>query len=178
MKFFSGFCLENEQSLFSSYLDNCTEYDVAGFSYGAILALEHCLNANTRIDRLVLLSPAFFEDKNEKYKTFQLNAFSNDADAYKKAFFLNMQKPYTKDTAEDLSLYMANASLATQREQLQKLLFHQWRQDDFHALKQKGMSIEVYLGKNDHIVNATKARDFFISCADMYFLSHGNHLLA
>ena len=178
MKFFSGFCLENEQGLFSSFIDDCGEYNVVGFSYGAILALEYCLDATTRIDRLILLSPAFFADKSEKYKTFQLKNFSKDADAYKKVFLLNTQKPQTQAAVKDLSPYSSNASLATQRAQLQKLLFFQWNRNDFHSLKQKGISIEIYLGENDHILNAAEARDFFAPCADVYFLNHSNHLLA
>ena len=180
MKFFSGFCLENEESLFSSFVENDLEYDVVGFSYGAILALEYCLNADSRIDRLKLLSPAFFGDKSEKYKTFQLTAFVKNASAYKEAFFANMQKPHDTDKLIDLSLYHSTASLEVQKKQLEKLLFFEWKVEDLQTLKEKGILIEVYLGKNDHIVNANKARDFFLSslvCADVYFLNHGNHLL-
>ncbi len=62
MIYFSGFGMTGEQELFVDYLDD-REFVVAGFSYGAIEAFEYCLSATTRINKLQLLSPAFFQKK-------------------------------------------------------------------------------------------------------------------
>ncbi|WP_238593468.1 hypothetical protein [Sulfurospirillum diekertiae] len=79
MKFFSGFCLANEQELFSSYL-NQSDFTVAGFSYGAIKAFEYTLTCKERIDTLQLFSPAFFEDKDAKFKKLQTLSFSKNSE--------------------------------------------------------------------------------------------------
>lgn len=70
MKFFSGFCLANEQELFAPYLIR-SDFTVAGFSYGAIKALKYAITCNERIDTLQLFSPAFFQDKDAKFKKLQ-----------------------------------------------------------------------------------------------------------
>ena len=59
-KYFNGFSLQNEEELFSEYLLQ-SELCVAGFSYGAQKAFEYVYKSKERIDRLILLSPAFFQ---------------------------------------------------------------------------------------------------------------------
>ena len=60
MKYFNGFSLNGEKELFKEYLID-SEFSVAGFSYGAIEAFEYVYNGKDRVDRLILLSPAFFK---------------------------------------------------------------------------------------------------------------------
>jgi len=71
MKFFSGFCFQNEKDIFKDYIEE-GDFKVAGFSYGAIKAFEYVLNSKERIDKLQLFSPAFFQSKSEKFKKLQL----------------------------------------------------------------------------------------------------------
>ena len=85
MKYFSGFCLENESELFKKF--TCSgDFCVVGFSYGAQNALEYTSTCKKRIDKLQLISPAFFMDKSEKFKKLQIIAFRRDSDLYCKNF--------------------------------------------------------------------------------------------
>ena len=76
MKYFSGFSLCNEEELFSDFLEE-GEFNVAGFSFGAQNALEYVLSTDKRVDKLQLLSPAFF-DYNYKIIELNLKAISKD----------------------------------------------------------------------------------------------------
>ena len=67
MKFFSGFCLEGEEKLFDDFTCK-NDFCVVGFSYGAQKALEYTLTCRERVDKLQLISPAFFQNKQEKFK--------------------------------------------------------------------------------------------------------------
>ncbi len=69
--YFSGFSLENEEELFSEYFLN-NDFTVAGFSFGAQRAFDYVINTNDRVDLLQLFSPAFFQDKDTKYKRMQV----------------------------------------------------------------------------------------------------------
>lgn len=66
MRYYSGFCLQNEQELFNENIIK-SDFCISGFSYGAIKAVEYALNADERIDKLQLFSPAFFNNKDDKY---------------------------------------------------------------------------------------------------------------
>ena len=80
MKFYSGFCLKNEEYLFSEFIKK-SEYTICGFSYGAIKALratKGALDEGKRVDTLQLLSPAFFQTKNEKFKRLQLMSYKKN----------------------------------------------------------------------------------------------------
>lgn len=68
MRYFSGFCFQNEEALFEPYLIK-SDFTVAGFSYGAIKAMEYAFTCKTRIDTLQLFSPAFFKIKMQNLKT-------------------------------------------------------------------------------------------------------------
>ena len=59
MRFYSGFGFWNEKELFKEYLEE-GEFVVAGFSYGAQKALIDAVHTSKRVDKLQLLSPAFF----------------------------------------------------------------------------------------------------------------------
>ena len=51
MTYFSGFCLHDEEALFERFLMR-NDFCVAGFSYGAIKALNYALTSQKRIDTL------------------------------------------------------------------------------------------------------------------------------
>ena len=67
MRYFNGFSLSNEEKLFSDYLVD-SDLCIGGFSFGALKAFEHVYNSKERIDRLILLSPAFFQNYRNREK--------------------------------------------------------------------------------------------------------------
>ena len=166
--YFSGFCLENEQELFCEYrIEN--DFTVSGFSYGAIKAFKYALNSNRRVDLLQLFSPAFFQDRDKKYKRLQLMFFKKDAPSYCKEFLSNISHPSTLDTTP----YFTPGSL----EELDELLHYEWNTDELDKLLDKGTKIEVYLGAEDKIIDAQKAKDFFINYATVYYIKNKGHII-
>ena len=168
MRFFSGFSLKNESPLFASYL-NRSDLAVSGFSYGAIQAFEYVLHAKTRVDCLQLFSPAFFQTQTTSYKRLQLRSFKKDPKAYREVFFQNIL--YPKST--DIQNYVTQGSYET----LDVLLNHQWSEKDLQTLVKRGVKIEVYLGKEDKIIQSDLARDFFTPYATVYEIKNVGHIL-
>jgi esterase/lipase len=168
MKFFSGFALQNEQELFNFWLD-CSNYCVAGFSYGAIKALEYTLNCKCRVDRLILLSPAFFNDKTKAFKKTQLIYFKKDTNSYIKNFLNNVKDGFDID----LTRYLKSATY----EELYELLNYNWDIEKFKKIANNGTIIEVILAENDKIINSKKALEFFEDIATIYFIKDANHIL-
>jgi len=168
MKFYSGFSLSKDKQLFDAYLKD-TQYTVAGFSYGAIRAFEEVLKAKTRVDTLQLFSPAFFQDKTEKFRRMQNMYFSKDKKAYLENFFTSCFLPAERD-----------ASVALQEgsaEELEELLSYVWKTDELKAIKDRGVEIEVYLGSEDKIINAQTAKEFFLPHCTTYMINHAGHTL-
>jgi len=66
--YFNGFSLAKEENLFEDFLLG-SEFCVAGFSYGAQKAFEYVYKSSERVDRLILLSPAFFQTKMKSITT-------------------------------------------------------------------------------------------------------------
>lgn len=168
MKYFSGFCLQDEQALFEEVLKP-SNYTVAGFSYGAILAFEEALSSNKRIDTLQLISPAFFEDKETKFKKLQTLHFAKNEKAYKETFINNVASP----SSCDLNPYLCDGTL----EELSTLLHYVWNEEKIQALVDRGVEIEVYLGAEDKIIDAQKAREFFTPYATVYYQKSVGHIL-
>ncbi len=167
--FFSGFSLENEQELFKEYLQD-TQYCVSGFSYGAQKAFEYVLNTSKRVDRIQLFSPAFFQDKDKKFKRMQLMFFNKDAQAYCENFLNNCQEGSSN---KQLELYFQMGNL----EDLESLLNYEWDQEKLEQLKQKNIKLEVYLGGNDKIIDSKNAKDFFVNFGTVYFYKDKGHIL-
>ncbi|WP_041957711.1 pimelyl-ACP methyl ester esterase BioV [Sulfurospirillum arsenophilum] len=168
MKFFSGFCLANEQELFTPYL-NQSDFTVAGFSYGAIKAFEYALTCNERIDTLQLFSPAFFGDKDAKFKKLQTLSFSKNSEAYTQNFMQNITYPSTFD----MQPYFQQGSI----EELNELLNYTWNEANLQALKKRGINIEVYVGENDTIINSLHVKDLFVPFASVYYFKRVGHIL-
>ena len=96
MNFFSGFSLEGESSVFDEYLKK-GDYRVSGFSLGAIEAFEYSLNSSDRIDTLQFFSPAFFQDRSEKFKRLQTLSYKKDQTSYEEQFLKNISYPSSID---------------------------------------------------------------------------------
>lgn len=168
MIFYSGFSFTEEEALFKTYLRH-DAYTVAGFSYGAIKALQHVLASETRIDRLQLISPAFFNDKPEKFKRLQMMGYGKDKEAYLQAFSKLCFEPHDETAALKRS--------DTSSESLEELLYYAWEPKLLEAVNNKGTAIEVYLGMEDRIVNASAAAEFFQPHATVFLIKNANHFL-
>jgi len=169
MKFFSGFSLENEEELFDFWLDK-SQYSVAGFSYGAIKAFEYVYNSKNRVDRLILLSPAFFENRDLAFKKVQLIYFKKNPQKYIDNFLNNINSPKSNI---DLSKYIKIDS----SKELKELLYYKWDTKKIESILNKGTIIEVILGESDKIINTKEALNFFQKYAITYFIKEANHIL-
>ena len=168
MKYFNGFSLQNEKELFIPYLTQ-SEYGVAGFSYGAQQAFEHVYRSESRIDRLILLSPAFFQTEKPSFIRTQLRYFEAGQEAYVKQFLSNAAYP----SNIDLSNYL---DVGTKVE-LEALLSYTWDQKKIQEVLDIGTTIEVFLGEDDKIIAAQKAFDFFRPVTTTYFMKRVGHVL-
>ena len=170
MQYYSGFSFENEQDLFTHYLDS-SAFVIAGFSYGAIRAFEavqHALKHGQRVDRLILLSPAFFQNKPQKFKRLQLMGYQRAQEHYIQEFRKLCFAPYTQK----------NIPIAqTSYEALQTLLFYQWDDTEVQKVRDAGVIIEVYFGSQDAIVDADVAYSFFQKSSIVTMVHNANHCL-
>lgn len=168
MKYFNGFSLQGEKELFAPYLLN-SDYCVAGFSYGAQQAFEYVYQSKVRIDRLILLSPAFFQTEKPSFIRTQLRYFEAGQEAYVKQFLSNAAYP----SSVDLSDYLDVGT----KEELEALLSYTWDQKKIQEVLDRGTIIEVFLGEDDKIIDAQKAFDFFKPMTTTYFMKSVGHLL-
>ena len=168
MKYFSGFSLQGEKELFCEYLVH-DEASVAGFSYGAQQAFEHVYASKERIDRLILLSPAFFQIQKTSFIRTQLRYFEAGQKAYVKLFLSNVAYP----SNIDLSSYLKVGT----KEELEALLTYTWDENKIQEILDRGTSIEVFLGSEDKIIDSNEAFRFFKTSCITYFLKQRGHLL-
>jgi len=168
VKYFNGFSLQGEEVLFEAYLDE-SEYAVAGFSLGAQLAFEYAYHSDRRIEKLILLSPAFFQNEKRSFIRAQLRYFEQDKRAYTKQFLSNVAYP----GSVDLSAYLDIGS----REALESLLTYRWSSERIAELLGRGTQIEVYLGGQDKIINSDTAFTFFSALTTSYLIKKAGHLL-
>jgi len=165
--YFSGFSLDNEENLFDEYREK-SDFIVAGFSYGAIKALEYVLNTDNRVDKLQLFSPAYFNDKDKKYKRMQLIYFKKDAELYCSNFLKN-----ASFTSEHIKKYFKMGTY----EELEELLTYEWSHKKMGILKEKNITLEIYLGDEDKIINAQNALEFFRDFGEVYYIKNKGHIL-
>jgi len=170
MKYFSGYCLKNEYPLFDEYLIK-TDFNIAGFSYGAIKAINEALTCNERVDTLQLISPAFFNDKSESFKHMQIKLFEKDAIKYADGFLQNAM--FDIKNKDKIREYLAYGT----KEQLEELLFYEWQESVLQEVIDKNIKIEVYIGGMDKIINPIATKDFFMPFADVYFFKQKDHFL-
>ena len=167
MKYFNGFSLKGEERLFDAYLLD-SDFCVTGFSYGAQQALEYTYHSTKRIDRLILLSPAFFQTQKASFVRAQLRYFKTDKDAYVSQFLKNISYPSTYD----LHAYVEVGSV----EALESLLSYRWEAEKIETILARGTVIEVFMGAKDKIVDTEEARKFFTQTTN-YVLKDTGHLL-
>lgn len=165
--FHSGFALKNEEHFFKNFYA-VNEYTVVGFSYGAIKAFEAVCETSQRIDKLILLSPAFFQTKGDKFKKLQIRAYKANADTYLDNFMKACFAPYV---TQEVS-YGKHSP-----EDLETLLYYEWDISALKKLHERGVSIEVHLGLSDTIIDVQGARDFFTPLSTVYAYQKANHFL-
>jgi pimeloyl-ACP methyl ester carboxylesterase len=168
VKYFNGFSLRGEEKLFEVYLDE-SDFAVAGFSFGAQLAFEYAYHSDGRIEKLILLSPAFFQNEKKSFIRTQLRYFEQDKQAYREQFLANVAYP----VQVDLSAYLDNGS----KEELESLLTYRWSSEKIVELLERGTKIEVYLGGRDKIINSDTAFTFFSALTTSYLIKEAGHLL-
>ena len=169
MKYFNGFSLQGEEIFFHDKLIQ-SDVAVAGFSYGAQQALEYVYaNPLVRVDRLILLSPAFFQHHKKSFMRTQLRYYRSDPDAYEATFLQNVAYP----SDQSLTAYLKRGSEA----ELSSLLHYVWDRDKLQSLQDRGVIIEVFIGQEDKIVDAQESFAFFSSLATTYLIKGVGHLL-
>jgi pimeloyl-ACP methyl ester carboxylesterase len=168
MKYFHGFSLRNEESLFEPYLNN-SSYTVVGFSYGAQQAFEYVYQAKTRINRLILLSPAFFQTQKPSFIRTQLRYFEAGQEAYVQQFLSNVIYP----SILDISSYLHVGT----KEELDALLNYTWDPEKIQEVLDRGTTIEVFIGMDDKIIDAQICFEFFRTLTTTYFIKGAGHLL-
>ena len=169
MKYFNGFSLQSEDKLFSAYLDE-SDFTIAGFSYGAQLAFETAYHSDQRVEKLILLSPAFFQTEKKSFVRAQLRYFEQDQKSYIQQFLSNVAYP----SRVDLSPYLERGS----SEALEALLTYQWDSEKINEVLERGTQIEVYLGGRDKIIKSEEAFAFFSSLTTTYLIKDAGHLLS
>ena len=168
MNFFSGFSLFGEASIFRDYIKE-SDFSVSGFSLGAIEAFEYVLNTKKRVDTLVLFSPAFFQDRDEKFRRLQSISYKKDPKSYQEQFLKNIAYP----SNYDMSIFFKDSDIHL----LHKLLNFTWEREKLNELRDRGVRIEVYLGERDKIINSKEAYNFFKNFATVYFIKGVGHTL-
>ncbi len=172
MRFFSGFSLQNESILFDEFLKEYrgNPYVVAGFSYGAIKALEYVYKSQERVDRLLFLSPSYFLNRSKGFKKAQKLYFKKDPSRYLSGFLKNAAYP-----AED-SEFSSFLKMGTLKE-LEELLEYEWPEEKLQSVTNRGVKIEIYLGAKDKIIDAMEAHDFFKNFGQSYLFKTYGHML-
>lgn len=168
MKFFNGFSLEGEEKFFNGILVD-TDMCVAGFSYGAQKAFEYAFASKERIDRLILISPAFFQTQKPSFIKAQLRYFEADKEGYIDRFLQNVAYPGGIDLHPHLQL-------GTKRE-LEALLTYEWSKKKIQSLLDRSVTIEVFLGDKDRIIDANAVFRFFSPLVATYLIKGAGHLL-
>ncbi len=159
MRFFSGFCLCNEKELFREYLEE-GDFVVAGFSYGAQKAVEFVLNTPYRVDKLQLLSPAYFS-YHKKIIEMNIKAFCKD------------KKSYIKNFLKKAGFWDERFLCDCELKDLKRLFYFDW-----NKIKElRDVKVEVFLGERDRIIDVKRAYEFFKEVGEVYYIKNANHFL-
>ena len=73
----------------------------------------------------------------------------------------------------DMQEYLQKGTL----EELEMLLHYQWDKEKLQMLHERNITIEVYLGEQDTIINALHVKDFFVPFASVYYFKRVGHIL-
>jgi len=168
MIYFNGFALKGEEKFFKEQLIE-NDFSVAGFSYGAQKAFEYAYNSTERIDRLILLSPAFFQNHKKSFIRTQLRYYKADEILYTEQFLKNVTYPSNINLSDNLNI--------NKYEELEELLSYVWDKEKILELIERGVPIEVFMGVEDKIVNSEKSYEFFSKFTTVYLFKKRGHLL-
>ena len=171
MRYFSGFGLQMDRIFFKEILDN-SNYTIAGFSYGAQKAMQEAVSQvknNQRVQKLQLISPAFFQHLKKEQIYKEIRAFTKNQDLYLKFFYKKICYP----AKVDLHKFKKTPTLG----ELKELLLYQWKEEELRLLQDSGVIIEVYLGEQDKIIDTEKVKNFFQNYATIYSFKNAGHLL-
>ena len=168
MKFFSGFCFQNEKEIFRDWTVE-GDFVVAGFSKGAIEAFEYAYSGDERVDRLILLSPAFFQTEKETFRKLQLKAFERDKNRYRENFY----DLCVGSSGIEISDYKSDGSI----EELRMLLYYRWSKKKIEELQSRGVVTEVFIGSEDKIVDSAESLEFFKNISSTWYIKGVGHLL-
>lgn len=164
--FYSGFSLCGEEEIFHEYIPAFGSF-VSGFSYGAIAALKYAIKEQS-VKSLILLSPAYYTHKDNAFKEAQLAAFTADKELYQIKL---LKKSGFKE--DEYKLYAKEGRY----EELSELLYFDWSTIKIETLISRGVNIEVFIGKNDKVVEPKASAEFFECFAKVYTLDNKNHIL-
>jgi len=167
VKYFNGFSLHGEEHLFESYLSK-SDTTIVGFSYGSQKAFEYVYHTKDRVDKLILLSPAFFQTQKKSFSRAQLRYYDTGHNNYIQQFLLNTKYPATID----ISKYLQEGA----KDELAFLLHYQWSEDKIKEVLDRNITIEVFLGSNDKIIDIHETSHFF-SMTTTYIIKGVGHLL-
>jgi len=117
---------------------------------------------------LQLLSPAFFQTKEEKFRRLQLLSYKKNAALYMKQFLRGCFAPFGMQSVENIE---------TKSEELEELLYYVWNEKDFTLFEESGVKVEIYLGGEDKIIDIQKAREFFKNVGTLTYIKKANHFL-
>ena len=178
MKFFGGFGFKDDVQILTPILHDLgylegNPYNICGFSYGAQKAVDYAVDSlknGSRINCVILLSPAFFNDKSDDFVAQQLQNFAKNRTIYMKAFYKNI------GVSADDETYLREVETLDSRI-LEKCLRYKFKGADLEALSARGVEIVVLLGGVDKIINANVANEFFSKYGVVYFIKNANHLL-
>ncbi len=167
MVYYSGFSLKDDSSFFDQYLKQ-SDYNVAGFSYGAIKAFEYTYSCKERVDTLQLFSPAFFQTKPKTFKRAQIMAYKKDKEKYLSQFIKGCFEP---------NQLKKTLHVSTSQSELEELLHYEWDAKKLKEIQKSGVQIEVYLGNEDKIIDVQSAKEFLLPFATTYLINGANHFL-
>ncbi|BDQ29544.1 pimelyl-ACP methyl ester esterase BioV [Helicobacter ailurogastricus] len=176
MVYFSGFGFCEESGLFSWILENSGVYDMAGFSYGALKALDHAykqVQAGRRVQKLILISPCMLAFKSTAFKRLQILSYKKDPKAYMQAFLKNIGWDALLQQDPSLKKCVHLGSL----EALEELLFSPLASEKLAFLQSKGVVIEVFLGLKDPLLEPQTALEFFKPYACVWQFKQVGHFL-
>ena len=168
MHYFNGFSLKGEEQLFDDWLVN-NALCITGFSFGAQQALEYVYSTQKRIDRLILLSPAFFQTQKSSFIRTQLRYFEADKTAYTAQFLQNAAYP----SNVDLTSFLHTGT----KQELESLLTYRWDRKKIEEIQTRGTVIEVFIGSDDKIIPSEDTYAFFSEVTTCYYLKDAGHLL-
>lgn len=167
VKYFSGFCLHEEVSLFSEFIPQ-DEACIVGFSYGAIGATKFAQTTSNFFKKLILLSPAFYCHTTDEFKVQQLQNFVENPELYALKLL--------KKTGFDES-YRSKFGVIGTSDELKELLYFDWGAQKFDDLLKKNIKIEVFIGGQDRVVDPNASMNFFKNFSTVYCMKNKNHFL-